>query len=185
MQLGCLEYSGESCGFMVAAKSSFPGISGHRGNGYIVITPKDTQGTGAAASVALGPVTEHFANQATNGGDSIIYGLSHTFEQVPAGDLYLCVSSSVASSVSFILASLSSDILTLPLLPCLCCPASLCQSGYQLETLLAASTVDDPPSKAPERASVAAGGVNDALFQVLLGAASYLLPGIVKILFPC
>ena len=85
MQLGCLEYTGSSCGFMVAARGSFPGISGHQGNGYIVITPRDAEGSGATASVALGPVTEHFANQATNGGDSITYGLSHTFEQVPAG----------------------------------------------------------------------------------------------------
>ena len=40
--------------------------------------------------------------------------------------------------------------------------------GYHIETVLAASTSDDPPSKAPERVSIAAGGVNDALFQVPL-----------------
>ena len=57
MQLGTLEYCGSSCGFMVSAKGSFPGITGGSAKGYIVATPRDTTGAGAAASVAVGPVT--------------------------------------------------------------------------------------------------------------------------------
>ena len=34
---------------------------------------------------AIGPVTEHFANQATNAQDSLNYGMAHSFTYVPAG----------------------------------------------------------------------------------------------------
>ena len=57
--LGTLEYTGSSCGFMVGAKGSFPGIQGGPSKGYVVIAPKDTSGAGAAATFAVGPVTEH------------------------------------------------------------------------------------------------------------------------------
>ena len=70
---------------MVGAKGEFPGITGGSGKGYIVLTPRDTVGGGAAASLALGPVSEHFANQARNGGDSLLYGMAPTFDFVPAG----------------------------------------------------------------------------------------------------
>ena len=84
-QLGTLEYMGASCGFMVGAQGEFPGITGGPDKGYIVIAPRDTDGTGARATLAIGPVTEHFANQARNQNGSLAYGLAPTFETVPAG----------------------------------------------------------------------------------------------------
>ena len=85
VDMGTLEYTGSSCGFMVSAKGSFPGISGGSSKGYVVIAPKDATGAGAAVTFAVGPVTEHFANQGKNGGDSLNYGMADTFEFVPPG----------------------------------------------------------------------------------------------------
>jgi hypothetical protein len=84
-RLGTLEYTGSSCGFMVSAKGKWPGIQGGKSKGYVVIAPRDSVGDGAAATATLGPVTEHFANQARNGGDSLDYGLASSFTFVPAG----------------------------------------------------------------------------------------------------
>lgn len=84
-QLGTLEYTGASCGFMVGAQGEFPGIKGGPDKGYIVIAPRDAAGAGASATLAIGPVTEHFANQARNQNSSLVYGLAPTFETVPAG----------------------------------------------------------------------------------------------------
>ena len=44
-----------------------------------------SRSTGTASTLAIGPVTEHFANQARNSENSLIYGLAPTFEAVPAG----------------------------------------------------------------------------------------------------
>ena len=85
-QLGTLEYTGASCGFMVSAKGEFPGIVGGAERGYIVIAPRDVDGTGASTTLAIGPVTEHFANQARSStGASLTYGVAPTFETLPAG----------------------------------------------------------------------------------------------------
>ena len=84
-QLGTLEYTGASCGFMVGAQGEFPGITGGPDKGYIVIAPRDVTGTGAEDTLSIGPVTEHFANQARNSNNSLIYGLAPTFQSVPAG----------------------------------------------------------------------------------------------------
>ena len=84
-QLGTLEYTGASCGFMVSGRPEFPGITGGSDKGYIVISPRDAVGTGVPASLALGPVTEHFVNQARNENSSLIYGMAPTFKTVPAG----------------------------------------------------------------------------------------------------
>jgi hypothetical protein len=83
--VGTLEYTGSSCGFMVGAKGEFPGIAGGSSKGYIVLAPRDTSGAGAGVTFAVGPVTEHFANQASNGHDSLNYGMADSFEFVPAG----------------------------------------------------------------------------------------------------
>jgi hypothetical protein len=83
-RLGTLEYTGSSCGFMVSAKGSWPGITGGKSKGYIVIAPHDGAGTGSSATATIGPVTEHFANQARNGGSSLDYGLAPSFTFVPA-----------------------------------------------------------------------------------------------------
>ena len=85
VQLGTLEYTGSSCGFMVSAMGEFPGIAGGEDKGYVVIAPRDTSGEGAGATLVVGPVTEHFANQASNIDNSLAYGLGATFESVPAG----------------------------------------------------------------------------------------------------
>eukprot|EP01050_Picozoa_sp_SAG11_P002515 SAG11_NODE_129_length_15500_cov_16.145250_2_plen_113_part_00 len=47
--------------------------------------PAAAAGAGAGVTFAVGLVTEHFANQATNGGDSLEYGMAKTFEFVPPG----------------------------------------------------------------------------------------------------
>lgn len=54
---------------------------------YIAIVPKDEDGSGSRISFTIGPVTEHFANQATadTKGGNLVYGLAPTFEFVPAG----------------------------------------------------------------------------------------------------
>ena len=75
---------GSSCGFMVGASSGFPDIDGGRSKGYIVIAPKDS-GSGANVTFTIGPVTEHFTNQAVNGGDSLNYGMASSFTAVPSG----------------------------------------------------------------------------------------------------
>ena len=85
VDMGTLEYTGSSCGFMVGAKGTFPGIQGGRSKGYVVIAPKDATATGAGVTFAVGPVTEHFANQGKNGGDSLNYGMADSFEFVPPG----------------------------------------------------------------------------------------------------
>jgi hypothetical protein len=125
-QLGTLEYTGASCGFMVGPHAEFPGIAGGSAQGYTVIAPRDTSGNGTEATLAIGPVTEHFANQARNEENSLVYGIGPTFESVP--------------------------------------------EGYELETVLVASTLDEkedgrsPGDPAdPARASIASGGVNGAL----------------------
>jgi|EP01047_Picozoa_sp_COSAG01_P013065 hypothetical protein len=84
-QLGTLEYTGASCGFMVGGQGEFPGITGGSDKGYIAISPRDNAGLGVRASLALGPVTEHFVNQARNDNSSLIYGMAPTFAAVPAG----------------------------------------------------------------------------------------------------
>ena len=102
-RLGTLEYTGSSCGFMVSPKNKWPGIQGGRSKGYIVIAPRDTSGSGVAATATIGPVTEHFANQARNGGDSLDYGLASTFTFVPAGftlETVLTVSSAAKPSAA-------------------------------------------------------------------------------------
>ena len=56
-----------------------------------------------AATATIGPVTEHFANQASNGGHSLDYGLAASFTAVPAGftiETALTVSSAVAPSAA-------------------------------------------------------------------------------------
>ena len=70
---------------MVGAHGAFPGIGGGASKGYIVIAPRDTDRSGSTATLAIGPVTEHFVNQARNGGNSLAYGLGEGFEAVPAG----------------------------------------------------------------------------------------------------
>ena len=70
---------------MVGAQGEFPGITGGPDKGYIAITPRDTTGAGAEASLSIGPVTEHFSNQARNSNASLVYGLAPTFAFVPAG----------------------------------------------------------------------------------------------------
>jgi hypothetical protein len=82
--LGHLEYTGSSCGFMVSAKGNL-GISGGKGKGLIAIVPHATSGDGPSASLALGPVTEHFANQGQNLDGGLGYGLSSTFTFTPPG----------------------------------------------------------------------------------------------------
>jgi hypothetical protein len=77
--------TGASCGFMVGAQGEFPGIKGGPDKGYIVIAPRDAAGARVSATLAFGPVTEHFANQARNQNSSLVYGLAPTFETVPAG----------------------------------------------------------------------------------------------------
>ena len=102
-RLGTLEYTGSSCGFMVSAKGKWPGITGGKSKGYIVIAPRDAVGGGVAATATLGPVTEHFANQARNGGDSLDYGLASSFTFVPAGytiETVLTVSSNKTPSAA-------------------------------------------------------------------------------------
>jgi hypothetical protein len=84
-QLGTLEYTGSSCGFMVGAQGEFPGVTGGAEKGFVVITPRDGSGAGAPASLAVGPVTEHFTNQARNEAGSLVYGLAPSFEALPAG----------------------------------------------------------------------------------------------------
>jgi hypothetical protein len=69
----------------VSAKGAFPGIQGGHSKGYVVIAPKDATGAGAGVTFAVGPVTEHFANQGKNAGDSLNYGMADTFEFVPPG----------------------------------------------------------------------------------------------------
>lgn len=83
--LGTLEYTGLSCGFMVGARETFPGITGGNGKGYIAISPRDSTGRGTQASVVIGPVTEHFVNQARNSNRSLVYGVSPTFKMMPQG----------------------------------------------------------------------------------------------------
>ena len=70
---------------MVGAQGEFPGITGGPDKGYIAIAPRDTTGAGAEASLSIGPVTEHFSNQARNSNASLVYGLAPTFAFVPAG----------------------------------------------------------------------------------------------------
>ena len=71
---------------MVGTHGNFPGITGGNSKGYIVVAPKDTSdGAGAGTTFAIGPVTEHFANQATNAQDSLNYGMAGSFTSVPAG----------------------------------------------------------------------------------------------------
>jgi hypothetical protein len=92
-QLGTLEYTGASCGFMVSARGQggggaaegFPAISGGSSQGYIAIVPRDVDGSGSTAALTIGPVTEHFANQASADmkAKNLNYGLASTFESVP------------------------------------------------------------------------------------------------------
>ena len=70
---------------MVGAQGEFPGITGGPDKGYIAIAPRDTTGAGAEASLSIGPVTEHFSNQARNSNASLVYGLAPTFAFAPAG----------------------------------------------------------------------------------------------------
>jgi hypothetical protein len=81
--LGALEYSGESCGFMVTPHGSVTGIQGGNGNGLLVVSPRDATGQGATASLAVGPVHEFFVNTAYGGG--VAYGVAPTFEAIPKG----------------------------------------------------------------------------------------------------
>lgn len=84
--LGTLEYTGASCGFMVSAKGEYPGITGGQDKGYVVIAPRDSVGGGASSTLAIGPVTEHFVNQASSyNGSSLSYGVAPTFNTLPAG----------------------------------------------------------------------------------------------------
>eukprot|EP00658_Telonema_sp_P-2_P083811 TRINITY_DN9171_c0_g1_i1.p1 TRINITY_DN9171_c0_g1~~TRINITY_DN9171_c0_g1_i1.p1 ORF type:complete len:350 (-),score=65.30 TRINITY_DN9171_c0_g1_i1:47-1096(-) len=82
-QLGVLEYTGSSCGFMVGPSKGFPGITGGQSKGYSVILPMDTTGNGANVSLAIGPSTEQFVNQARNSEGSLCYGVASSFEAVP------------------------------------------------------------------------------------------------------
>ena len=81
--IGALEYTGESCGFMVESHPSVSSIRGGNGNGAIVLSPQDVTGRGANASLAVGPVTEFFVNTAYSGGVS--YGVAPTFTSIPYG----------------------------------------------------------------------------------------------------
>jgi hypothetical protein len=84
-QLGTLEYTGSSCGFMVASQKTFS-IRGGRGKGLVAIVPQSTSvGEGPSASLALGPVTEHFANQGVHLDGGIGYGMAPTFNFAPPG----------------------------------------------------------------------------------------------------
>jgi len=83
-KLGTLEYCGSSCGFMVSGKPSFLGISGGASKGYIAIAPSDESGAGTPVSLAIGPLTEHFSNQARPGNTALLYGLASTFDFVPS-----------------------------------------------------------------------------------------------------
>lgn len=103
LDLGTLEYTGESCGFMVAAHGKYPGISGGGGNGMIVVTPRDINGGGSSSSLVIGPVTEHFANQASGDSDAISYGVASSFEFIPKDyviETVLVLSSSAKNFVS-------------------------------------------------------------------------------------
>lgn len=55
------------------------------GLSYIVIAPKDEDGAGAPYTLAVGPVTEHFVNQASNLGTSLAYGMAASFGAAPPG----------------------------------------------------------------------------------------------------
>jgi hypothetical protein len=137
-QLGTLEYTGASCGFMVGAQGEFPGITGGSSKGYIVISPQDTTGTGAPATLVIGPVTEHFADQARNEENSLVYGMAPTFESVPAGyEIETVLVASVRSNG---------------------------KSHKSRKSKLDARESKAAQAQ-PERASIASGGVNAALME--------------------
>ena len=48
----------------LSARGSFPDVTGGSSKGYIVLAPQDTSGAGAGQTLAIGPLTEHFVNQA-------------------------------------------------------------------------------------------------------------------------
>ena len=82
--LGTLEYSGSSCGFMVSAKGSYPGITGGHSRGMIAIVPNANAPRLAGSALALGPVREMFVNQASQGKDGALgYGVGSSFAQLP------------------------------------------------------------------------------------------------------
>ena len=85
--LGFSEYTGSSCGFMTHHGHGFPGIRGGKGNGYMVFSPMDTtpHGTGTNYSLAIGPLTEQFVNQARPDGDALVYGMGESFSTAPPG----------------------------------------------------------------------------------------------------
>ena len=70
---------------MVSPKSSFT-VTGGANKGYIVVAPMDTDRRGGNATLAIGPVTEHFVNQAHMCTKNVLcYGVGKSFEFIPAG----------------------------------------------------------------------------------------------------
>ena len=83
--LGGSEYTGSSCGFMTRHRSGFA-ASGGKGNGYLIFTERDSTaaGRGANHTIAMGPLTAHFVNQAHMDGESVVaYGMASSFESAP------------------------------------------------------------------------------------------------------
>eukprot|EP00936_MAST-01D_sp_MAST-1D-sp1_P001500 g1500.t1 len=82
--LGTLEYSGSSCGFMVSARGSYPGIAGGHGRGMIAIVPNVDAPRLTGSALAIGPVREMFVNQASQAEDNAIgYGVGSSFAELP------------------------------------------------------------------------------------------------------
>ena len=86
LTLGTLEYTGSSCGFMVSAAGDLK-IHGGKSKGMVAIVPQDlsSSGAGPSASLVMGPVTEHFANQAVPLARGLGYGMAKTFNFAPVG----------------------------------------------------------------------------------------------------